>query len=90
MIVIVVSEYVDFLPAASVPTVVTGLLEPLTMASAMAFSRVAGRPLTVEDEEVVVVVDVGADDEDVDVEVEVAEGDATGGFGGSCVSCRFS
>ena len=47
----VVSEYEDFLPA--VTALATGLLEPLTMASAIAFSRLAGRPVAVE--EVVVV-----------------------------------
>jgi hypothetical protein len=85
----VVSEYVDFLPAASVPTLVTGLLVPLTMASAIAFSRVAGRPAV--EEGVVVEVAVGEDDEDVEVADDVAEGTGLGSsFGSSFVSCRFS
>lgn len=78
MMVMVVSEYEDFLPA--VTELATGLLEPLTMASAIAFSRLAGRPVLVEEVVVVVVVDVGVDV--VDVVVAVAVEDSTG-FGGS-------
>jgi hypothetical protein len=78
----VVSEYEDFLPAVTV--LATGLLEPLTMASAIAFSRLAGRSVAVEE---VVVVDV--EDVEVGVAVGVAVGVSTG-FSGSPLSCRLA
>lgn len=84
MIVMVVSEYEDFLPA--VGELVTGLLEPLTMASAIAFSRLAGRVVAVE--EVVDVVAVEVDVEEVVVDEGVAGGVSTG-FAGSSLSCRL-
>lgn len=81
--VMVVSECVDVLPAMFP----TGLLEPLTRASAIAFSRLAGRPAAVGEEVVVAVVPVGVDAEDVDVAVAV-EDDA--GVGESWASCRLA
>jgi hypothetical protein len=86
LMVMVVSEYVDFLPAV-LPPLVTGLLEPFMMASAMACSRLGGSPEALEAEGVVVVVPVGVDAEDVGVAVAV-EDDA--GVGESWVSCRLA
>jgi hypothetical protein len=84
LIVMVVSEYEDFLPAVTV--LATGLLEPLTMASAIAFSRLAGRPVVVEE---VVVVEVDVEEVEVEVAVGVAVGVSTG-FSGSSLSCRLA
>jgi hypothetical protein len=80
----VVSEYEDFLPAVTV--LATGLLEPLTMASAIAFSRLAGRSVAVEE---VVVVEVDVEEVEVEVAVGVAVGVSTG-FSGSPLSCRLA
>jgi hypothetical protein len=84
LIVMVVSEYEDFLPGTT--GLAAGLLDPLTRASAIAFSRLAGRPVA-DGEEVAVAVVLDAEDVEVEVGVAVV---VSSGFGLFSSSCRLA
>jgi len=84
LIVMVVSEYEDFLPGTT--GLAAGSLEPLMRTSAIAFSKLTGRPAT-EGEEVAVAVLLVAEDVVVEVGVAVV---VSSGFGVFSSSCRLA